>query len=145
MASGTDVTWTSASDRLELTVISRSSATGTAPDKRGSASGDWNGTGQAGIGVFRLSTGEWFLDINGNGQWDGCEVDKCFGPFGADGDLPIVGDWNGTGQAGIGVFRPSTGDWLLDINGNGKFDGCAIGACLGPLGQPGGLPVVGQW
>jgi hypothetical protein len=107
--------------------------------------GDWNGGGQAGIGIFRPSTGEWFLDMNGNGQWDGCGVDRCFGPFGVDGDLPIVGDWNGTGQVGIAVFRPSTGDWLLDINGNGKFDGCAIDACLGPLGQPGGLPVVGQW
>jgi hypothetical protein len=107
--------------------------------------GDWNGTGKAGIGVFRPNTGEWFLDMNGNGRWDGCSVDKCFGPFGSQGDLPVVGDWNGTGEVRIGIYRPSTGDWLLDINGNGKLDGCAVDACVGPLGQPGGLPVVGQW
>ncbi len=107
--------------------------------------GDWNGTGKASIGIYRPSTGEWFLDTNGNGQWDGCDVDKCLGPFGADGDLPIVGDWNGTGKTSIGVYRPSTGDWFLDMNGNGNFDGCAVDACLGPFGQAGDAPVVGQW
>ena len=32
----------------------------------------------------------------------------------------------GMGQAKpkIGVFRPSTGEWFFDINGNGSFDGC---------------------
>jgi hypothetical protein len=107
--------------------------------------GDWTGTGRTGIGVFRPSTGEWFLELNGSGVFEGCNVDKCFGPFGADGDLPIAGDWSGTGQVRIGIYRPSTGDWLLDMNGNGTFDGCTIDACLGPLGQPGGLPVTGQW
>lgn len=28
------------------------------------------------------------------------------------------------------------------MNGNGKFDGCAVDACPGPFGQPGDLPVV---
>jgi hypothetical protein len=107
--------------------------------------GDWNGAAQSAIGIFQPSTGKWFLDMNGNGQWDGCQVDKCFGPFGTEGDLPIVGDWSGTGQVAIGVFRPASGDWLLDLNGNGKFDGCTVDACLGPLGQPGGLPIVGVW
>ena len=30
--------------------------------------GDWNGDGKDEIGVF--FKGEWFLDLNGNGQWD---------------------------------------------------------------------------
>ena len=34
--------------------------------------GDWNGDGTTKIGVFRPSIGWWFLDYNGNGQWDGC-------------------------------------------------------------------------
>ena len=97
------------------------------------------------IGIFRPETGEWFLDKNGNGQWDGCGVDKCFGPFGGNGYLPIVGDWSGTGQVGIGVFYPETGEWFLDKNGSGQWDGCAIDACLGPFGYAGELPVVGKW
>jgi len=107
--------------------------------------GDWNGSGTEEIGVFRPNTGEWFLDFNGNGQWDGCRIDKCLGQFGGKGDLPVVGDWNGTGEVRIGVFRPNTGEWFLDMNGNGKSDGCAVDACPGPFGQPGDLPVVGKW
>ena len=107
--------------------------------------GDWNGSGTEEIGLFRPSTGEWFLDVNGNGQWDGCGVDKCLGQFGGDGDLPVVGDWDGTGEVGIGIFRPSTAEWFLDMNRNGKFDGCEVDACLGPFGAPGDLPVVGKW
>jgi hypothetical protein len=34
----------------------------------------------------------WFLDWNGNGQWDGCGVDACIG-FGMATDVPVVGDW----------------------------------------------------
>jgi hypothetical protein len=49
--------------------------------------------GTAKIGVFRASTGEWFLDMNGNGKGDGCNVDKCVSGFGQTGDLPVVGQW----------------------------------------------------
>jgi hypothetical protein len=107
--------------------------------------GDWNGSGTEHIGVFRPNTRAWYLDANGNGRWDGCRLDKCLGQFGVDGDLPVVGDWSGTGQVRIGVFRPSTGEWFLDMNANGKFDGCVVDACLGPFGIPGDLPVVGNW
>ena len=107
--------------------------------------GDWNGTGTQDIGLFLPRKGSWHLDRNGNGKWDSCEKDKCFGPFGAEGDLPIIGDWDGTGTVRIGVFRPSTGMWYLDLNGNGKMDSCTIDGCFGPFGQPGDLPVVGKW
>jgi hypothetical protein len=107
--------------------------------------GDWNGTGTEEIGLFLPSKGQWFLDLNGNGKWDGCRRDKCLGRFGSRGDLPVVGDWDGTGKVRIGVFRPSTGMWYLDMNGNGKLDKCGVDACLGPFGLPGDLPVVGKW
>ena len=82
---------------------------------------------------------------NGDDKHTGCWTDKCLGPFGAAGDIPIVGDWTGTGSVRIGVYRPSTGEWFLDLNGNGKLDACGIDACFGPFGQPGDLPVVGKW
>jgi hypothetical protein len=107
--------------------------------------GDWTGTGTEEIGLFVPSKGAWYLDRNGDGNWDGCRVDKCLGTFGTRGDLPVVGDWDGTGKVRIGVFRPSTGMWYLDLNGNGKLDGCKIDACVGPFGQQGDLPVVGKW
>jgi hypothetical protein len=105
--------------------------------------GDWNGDGIAQIGVFRPSTGKWYLDLNGNRQWDRCTVDGCI-TFGMDGDLPVVGDWNGDGIAQIGVFRPSTGKWYLDLNGNDQWNGCSVDACL-IFGMDGDLPVAGDW
>jgi hypothetical protein len=106
--------------------------------------GDWSGTGNEEIGVFRPSTGEWVLDLNGNGSFDNCNRDACLS-FGQSGDLPVVGDWDNSGKTKIGVFRPSTGEWFLDLNGNGTLDNCTIDACLGPFGQQGDLPVVGKW
>ncbi len=85
--------------------------------------GDWNNDGIAEIGVFRPSTGEWLLDLNGNRQWDGNGADGLY-RFGKSGDLPVTGDWNNDGIAEIGVFR---------------FDG------LYQFGAEGDRPVAGQW
>ena len=107
--------------------------------------GDWNGTGRAKIGVFRPSTSEWFLDLDGDGKFDGCSIDRCVGSFGQNGDLPVAGDWDASGISKIGLFRPSTGEWFLDINGNGIWDGCNVDQCIATFGQSGDLPVAGDW
>jgi hypothetical protein len=106
--------------------------------------GDWGGTGSPRIGIFRPATSKWYLDLNGNGKLDNCFKDRCLGPFGHPDDLPVAGDWTGTGQVRIGVFNPKTAVWQLDLNGNGVFDGCTVDACLS-FGQPGDLPVAGDW
>ncbi len=107
------------------------------------AAGDWNGDGQSKVGVFRAGT--WYLDYNGNGAWDGCGIDRCYaGSFGAEGDWPAAGDWNGDGKAKVGVFRAGT--WYLDYNGNGAWDGCSVDRCYaGSFGQTGDLPAAGDW
>jgi large repetitive protein len=101
--------------------------------------GDWSGTGTTKVGVFRPSNGQWFLDLNGNGAWDGCGPDACYASFGTAGDIPITGDWNGSGITRIGVFR--NGQWFLDLNGNGALDGCGTDACY-TYGAPGDVPVA---
>jgi hypothetical protein len=106
--------------------------------------GDWTGTGNPGIGVFRRADTKWYLDLNGNGKLDNCNRDRCLGPFGQPDDLPVTGDWTGTGKARIGVFDPNTAGWQLDLNGNGVFDGCTVDACF-TFGQPGDLPIIGDW
>jgi len=93
------------------------------------------------IGVFR--NGTWYLDTNGNGVWYGCGTDTCSG-WGQTGDIPVVGDWTGSGTTKIGIFRPSNGTWYLDTNGNGVWDGCGTDTCSG-WGQTGDIPVVGRW
>ena len=105
--------------------------------------GDWNGSGTAKVGTFRPSNGTFYLDYNGNGSWDGCGTDWCLS-IGMAGDVPVVGDWNGSGPAKVGVFRPSDGTFYLDYNGNGSWDGCGTDRCLA-IGMAGDRPVVGDW
>ncbi len=62
--------------------------------------------------------------------------------FGQPGDVPLVGDWTGTGWPKRGVFRH--GAWRLDLNGNNRWDGCRVDACLN-FGASADVPVVGDW
>ena len=97
------------------------------------------------LGVFRRSTATWFLDLNGNGIFDNCATDSCPTSFGISSDIPVVGDWTGTGTIQIGTFDPSTRVWELDRNGNDKWEDCTIDLCKGPFGRNGDLPVSGYW
>lgn len=63
--------------------------------------GDFDGDGKDEVGVF--SKGEWFLDLDGDGQWTATDV---YAVLGKDGDLPVVGDWDGDGKDDIGIYGP---------------------------------------
>jgi len=91
------------------------------------------------IGTVR--DGMWFLDFNGNQQFDDCVTDRCIG-FGLPGDIPVQGDWDGSGTTKIGVYRDGT--WFLDFNGNQQFENCVTDRCIG-FGIPGDIPVQGDW
>jgi hypothetical protein len=105
--------------------------------------GDWTGDKITKLGIYRK--GQWYLDKNGNGAWDGCTVDSCLGPFGGFSmDIPIVGNWTGDGVMKIGIYRQ--GQWFLDKNGNGTWEGCDVDICLGPFGGfKEDIPVIGDW
>jgi hypothetical protein len=60
--------------------------------------------------------------------------------YGNSTDLPISGDWDGSGKKRVGLFR--NGTWILDINGNGIVD---AGDKTVVFGQAGDVPVVGDW
>ena len=101
-------------------------------------SGDWNGTGKKNIGLYRPGAGLFLLDLDGNGSFD-AGVDRALSVNWQFSDVPVVGDWTGSGVDRAGVFRASTGTWLLDVNGDGTFTGRAY------LGQIGDIPLVGKW
>jgi hypothetical protein len=105
--------------------------------------GDWNGSGSSKVGAFRPSDGTFYLDYNGSGTWEGCAVDKCLA-IGMAGDIPLVGDWNGSRTSKVGAFRPSDGTFYLDYNGNGIWEGCGTDRCL-QIGLNGDVPLVGDW
>jgi hypothetical protein len=101
------------------------------------------------IAIFRSNNpgsggpAQFAFDVNGNIKFDpGIDT---FRQFGLDGDIPVAGDWDGTGVVRIGVYRPSMGAWYLDLNNNGTWDGVSGGDGVYFFGLPGDMPVVGDW
>lgn len=86
------------------------------------------------VGVFRPSTNRFFLDAAG----DGGTPEQILW-FGGDGDLPLIGDWNGDGLDEIGVYRPSTSFFFLDTDGGGAAEKIIH------FGASGDLPLIGDW
>jgi len=93
--------------------------------------GDWSGDGNTKIGIYRPSTGAWYLDYNGNGVYDA--GDRTYQYGGIAGDYPVVGDWTGTGYSKIGILRGGF-EWVLNNSGTGSFAGSTpISLTSGPL------------
>jgi hypothetical protein len=83
------------------------------------------------VGVFR--SGVFYLrDSNSAGN-----ADNTFS-YGADGDIPVVGDWTGQGKDTAGVFRRGV-FYLKDSNSAGNADNAFA------FGAAGDLPIVGDW
>ncbi|QDV58092.1 MSCRAMM family protein [Rosistilla oblonga] len=68
--------------------------------------GDFNGDGRDELALF--IEGNWFIDVNGNGKWDGNDL---WVKLGTEMDRPVVGDWDGDGKDDIGIFGP---EWDRD-------------------------------
>ncbi len=106
--------------------------------------GDWTNSGKTTVGVFRpagtkynpTTQGEWLL----NGANSGGPPLITF-YYGAPGDTPVVGDWDGNGTTTIGVFRPSNQSWYLrNSNSAGNPDVAPFA-----YGAPSDRPIVGDW
>lgn len=92
---------------------------------------DFDGDGKSDIGVFRPSTGAWYIQQSLAGF-------IAVG-FGVNGDRIAPADYDGDGRTDIAVFRPSTGMWYIqrsqlgflafgfgangDLPASGDFDG----------------------
>jgi subtilisin family serine protease len=93
-------------------------------------------TASAKVGVFRSSTGTFYLassNTNGGGTVNAFT-------FGLPTDTPIRGNWSGHG-ATVGVFRPSNGVFYLassNTNGGGTVNAFNYGL-------PTDTPIAGNW
>ncbi|TAN39646.1 MAG: hypothetical protein EPN25_10740 [Nitrospirae bacterium] len=105
--------------------------------------GDWTGSGTTKIGVY--SAGLWYVDLNGNGAWDGTPTDSIYAfGGGVAGAVPVTGDWTGSGTTKIGVYTGGT--WYVDLSGNGAWDGTPTDALYTfGAGVAGAIPVTGDW
>ena len=96
-----------------------------------------SGGGSDTIGLFRPAGNLFFLrNSNTVGQPDSIIS------FGAPGDLPVVGDWDGNGTVTIGLYRPTTSTFFL--RNSNTFGAPDIIVSFGD-GPGGDLPVVGDW
>ena len=94
-------------------------------------------------GIFRGGF-FWILDQDGNQQFNS-PPDRAFAFGGIPGDIPITGDWNGSGTSKVGVYRSSNGLFILDYDGDGQFTAADKVYNLGVGIQAGDVPVVGDW
>jgi len=80
------------------------------------------------------------LDLSGHLSGIATGVPDATFSFGQPTDIPVVGDWNGSGISKVGVFR--SGSWLVDYNGDHLFNGLDK---TYTYGQAGDIPVTGSW
>ena len=89
------------------------------------------------IGLYRPSTSTFYLrNSNATGSPD------ITAPFGAPGDLPIVGDWDGDGDTTIGLYRPSTSTFFLRNTNSTGTPNITFSFGNGPGGD---IPIAGDW
>jgi hypothetical protein len=115
--------------------------------------GDWNGDGKDDVGVFRPSTHQFLLRQPTIQLLQPCTfcplipttvITTITINFGQSGDLAAVGDWNGDGIDSPGVFRPSTGQWLL-TNGPNINNSSPAADLSFFFGIAGDVPLAGDW
>jgi hypothetical protein len=84
--------------------------------------GDFDGDGRADVGVYRPSTGEWFIVRSGSGGlllgWGAPTL----------GDVPAPADFDGDGRTDIAVYRRSNGQWFVLRSGDGGLTQLSWGA-----------------
>jgi len=104
--------------------------------------GDWDGNGVDTPGVFNPANGQWQLTngINGVNVTNSFPTANFTFTFGQNGDLPIVGDWDGNGIDGVGFFRAGNSTFNLSNGFQGTVD-------IKPFifGALGVKPLAGDW
>jgi hypothetical protein len=110
--------------------------------------GDWTGDGTTDVGVFRPSTRQFLLRQLSFVRVCNpvCTLQPTFITitvnFGQQGDLAVVGDWDGDGRDTPGVFRD--GQFLLTNSPNVNNSTPAAELNF-TFGQAGDIPLAGDW
>ncbi len=93
--------------------------------------------GTDGIGYYDPATYTWHL----RNTLSGAGPSNYAFTWGGPGDIPLVGDWNGTGEDGIGYYDPATYTWHL----RNTLSGAGPSNYAFTWGGPGDIPLVGDW
>jgi len=101
--------------------------------------GDFDGDTCATIAYYDLVRSKVVIFNQWPENGETASADATF-PFGDDGDIPFVGDFDGDGVDSIGLFRPSTGTFYLK---NTHTEGPADIEFA--FGADGDIPIAGDW
>jgi hypothetical protein len=119
--------------------------------------GDWDGDGRTDLGVYRNGTfirGVLKTFVVACPQCITVTIAVELDPlrFGQAGDQPIAGDWDGDGIDDVGVYRPSTSEFVLRVSQTSTPPHCLICTPVTTIttvtqqfGSLGDLPVTGDW
>jgi FG-GAP-like repeat len=80
-----------------------------------------NAAPPADVAVWRPSTGTWYV-LGGTGS------QQTFYQWGANGDQPAPGDYDGDGKTDFSIFRPISGQWWITQSSNGATLAFQFGA-----------------
>lgn len=100
---------------------------------------DYDGDGETDIALWRPSNATWIIRSSGNGgsqYTPPCASGFCTTLFGAAGDIPQVGDFDGDGKADLIVWRPTDGTWR-QVNSSNGSDVIVTWGVNGDSPQPG--------
>jgi len=78
------------------------------------ANPDFDGDAKADLGVYRASTGQWFVLRSSDGALQQVQ-------WGMSGDVSVPGDYDGDGKADVAVYRPSNGVWYILRSSDGAL------------------------
>ncbi len=92
------------------------------------------------VGVY--SSGAWRIDAARSFLQSG----SLYFAWGTSGWIAVSGDWNGDGVSKVGVYNPTTGYWLLDMDNNRRFEPATDRYFHWGNSTNGNMiPVVGDW
>jgi hypothetical protein len=89
------------------------------------------------IGLFRPANNFFFLRNSNTAGTPDVAVS-----YGAPGDMPLAGDWDGNGTVTMGLYRPSTSTFYLRNSNTAGFPDVTVSYGHGPGGD---IPIVGDW
>lgn len=95
-------------------------------------------------GLYDPSAGVFHLK-NANRSGGGADLIFHYGPDGNRGWIPLIGDWDFSGTDTVGLYDPAGGVFHLKNTNANPPGGADVFFRCGPTGNPGWVPLAGDW